>query len=101
MKLTEEQFHQTLKAPMKLIGPEEGCGVGLKRWIEEWLPAEGIKTPLAELVIPYCYKSGDGIHEQVLFYYGEEERFLVVVVNAIQKEVVGYYMLDMVAFGGM
>ena len=55
----------------------------------------GLPTTLADIEIHGVYLSGDKRHTHVLFYFGEHNRYLVIVVGHEPDAVTGHLVLDL------
>ncbi len=92
--LTEETFRQTFHPPMRRLGEDESFRpVPLGGYIDQCIVELGLPTTREEIEVHHVYVSGDQRYTHVILFYGESNRYLVVVVAHPQDEIFGHRLL--------
>jgi hypothetical protein len=95
-RLTKEEFLATFEQPMRRLGADESYRpIPLKDYVSECIVSLGLRTTVADIEIHHVYLSGDKKHSHVLFYFGESNRYLVVVVDHETDSIEGHHLLDL------
>jgi len=95
-KLSDKEFHKTFSPPMQELGfDDETSGINLKKYIQKIIKKEKLKTSTKDIEIHYVYHSPNEKYEHILFNYGVNELYLVIVINLINKDIIGYHILDL------
>ncbi|MFO1485995.1 MAG: hypothetical protein U1F71_21720 [Verrucomicrobiaceae bacterium] len=95
-QLSKDEFHGTFCGPMRRLGADESYRpVPLKDYVAECIRSLGLPTTLADIEIHHVYLSADKRHTHVLFYFGEHNRYLVIVVGHEPDAVKGHFLLDL------
>lgn len=94
--LSKQEFLGTFCEPMRRLAADETYRpVPLKDYVSGCISSLRLPTTLEDIEIHHVYVSGDGKHTHVLFYFGEHNRYLVVVVRHEPDIVQGHYVLDL------
>src|SRR5437879_1971011 len=94
--LTKQEFLATFREPMRRLAADESYrSTPLKDYVSECIASLGLPTTPSDIEIHHVYLSGDQKHTHVLFYFGEHDRFLVVVVDHEMDSVKGHHLLDL------
>src|SRR5262245_35058538 len=95
-ELSKQDFLATFCEPMRRLGEDESYRpVPLKDYVTACIQALALSTTLADIEIHHVYLSGDKRHTHVLFFFGERNRYLVVVIGHEPDSVKGHYLLDL------
>ena len=95
-ELSKKEYRSTFSDPMRRLGEKESYRpVPLKDYVKACIDALDLPTNTQEIEIHHVYLSGDEKHTHVLFYFGEPNRYLVVVVSHEADTVMGHYVLDL------
>ena len=94
-ELTYEQFNATFSNPMTDVAADGPVPrIQLEEYVEECITAHRLLTSWDAIEIHHVYRTGTGEFTHVLFWYGEPNVFLVVVVRNAGPEVYGHHILD-------
>lgn len=94
--LSDKEFNATFLPPMNFMDEDdETSGVDLKSFVQGVLAKENIDLRTDQLQIDSIYHNSDKTYEHVLIDYGIENKFIVIVVELLQKAIYGYYLLDL------
>ncbi len=95
-QLSKQEFLSTFSEPMRQLEVDESYRpVPLKDYVVECIHSLGLPTTMADIEIHDVYLSGDKRHTHLLFYFGEHNRYLVIVVGHEPDEVRGHLVLDL------
>lgn len=101
-QLSKQEFLGTFCQPMRRLEADESYRpVPLKDYVVECIRSLTLPTTLADIEIHHIYLSGDRRHTHVLFYFGEQNRYLVIVVGHEPDAVRGHFVLDLVSEYGL
>lgn len=96
VQLDEDQFHATFVAPMQRVCEDDDFeAVPLKDYVAECIAELGLASTLKELNIQHVYLNGDKTFCHVMLYFGEPNRFLVIVTDNRNKKIHGHRILDL------
>jgi hypothetical protein len=94
-QLSKEEFRKTFCEPMRRLEADESYRpVPLKDYLVECIRALA-PTTLEDTEIHHVYLSGDKRHTHVLFYFGERNRYLIIVVAHEPDLIKGHLVLDL------
>jgi hypothetical protein len=95
-ELSKQEFLGTFCEPMRRLGANESFRpMPLKDYVSDCIQSLALPTTLADIEIHHVYLSGDKGHTHVLFYFGEHNRYLVVVVSHDPDWIKGHHLLDL------
>jgi hypothetical protein len=97
-ELTRNEFLATMPGPVRSMGIDEPSpipGISIKECVLEALPIMGSKASLDTGEIHHVYLTEDGEFAHVLVNFGEENVFLVVILDRSAREIRGYYRLNL------
>jgi len=95
-ELTKQEFKSTFCEPMRRLAADETYRpVPLKDYVAECIRSLALPTTVADIEIHHVYVSGDKRHTHVLFYFGEANCYLIVVVSHEPDVISGYHLLDL------
>src|SRR4051812_5138365 len=95
-QLSKQEFLSTFSNPMRRLAAEESYRpIPLKDYVSECINSLRLPTTSEDIQIHHVYVSGDRKHTHVLFHFGEQNRYLVVVVAHEPDFVQGHYVLDL------
>lgn len=95
-ELTHTEFLATMAAPMRRLEPGEmERPIPLGDYLKECIDTLGLPTSLEEIEIEHVYLAADRKHSHVMFSFGEPNRYLVLVINHQNNNVLGHHILDM------
>ena len=96
VQLDEDQFKATFVDPMQRIGEDDDYeAVPLKEYVTECIADLGLAATLDGLEIHHVYINGDKTFCHVMLYYGEPNRYLVIVTDYCKKTIHGHHVLDL------
>jgi hypothetical protein len=95
--LSEKEFLATFAAPMRRLAEDENApvAVSLKDYTAEAITRLGLPTTVDDLEIHHVYVAHGERHTHVLFYFGEPDTYLVLVVDNHARQVLGHRILDL------
>jgi hypothetical protein len=94
--LTEAAFKQTCVPPMIRAGAGESPAFDFWPYVETIPPEDFRGYDCSEGVVHYVWRSADSRFEHVLINARESrDVFMVIVVDRVQKSVVGHRLLDL------
>ena len=94
--LSREAFLDTLCEPMRRLSEGESYRpIPLKDYVSQCIRLEALPTTVSRIEIHHVYLSGDCRHTHVLFYFGKNNCYLVVVVSHEPDFILGYHMLNL------
>jgi hypothetical protein len=100
--LSKQEYLATFAEPMRRLGENESYRpISLKDYLGECILALGLPTTIQDIQIQHVYLSGNKKHSHVLFYYGQPNRYLVLVISHDSDSVMGHYLLDLNAEYGL
>jgi hypothetical protein len=95
-ELSQEEFLGTFCAPMRRLAADESYRpIPLKDYVQQCILFLGLPTTTEDIEIHHVYVSGDKKHTHVLFYFGEPNVFLVIIVSHQPDEIMGYRLLNL------
>lgn len=95
-ELTEEEFLKTFSEPMRQLEATESYRpIPLKDYLSECIRTLDLPTTPEHIEIHHVYLSGNKKYSHVLFYFGEPNQHLVIVVSHETDSVEGYRVLDL------
>ncbi len=102
-ELSEAEYKATLVAPIRrlALGEVPAVQVDLKDYVAATITATGLPTTVSAIQIHHVYVPHGGNHTHVLFYFGELNTYLVLVVDNRAANVLGYRILDLGALYGL
>jgi hypothetical protein len=95
-ELSTQEFHNTFREPMRRLEANESYRpIPLKMCVEECIEMLGLPATLDSIEIQHVYLNGDQTYSHILFFFGEANQFLVIVVSHKTDTVHGYHLLDL------
>ena len=94
--LTEAEFKATMQEPMVDVTSSPGDVVDIWPYVAS--VARSIALPalvLEKELVDQVYRSGDGVHDHVLFPTEKKNRFVVIIVDRTKSTVTGHHILDL------
>ncbi len=91
------QFLSTLVGPMRPLGEDDQFPppINLRSYVEECIQTHDLPTTHDDMEIHEDYVSADGKFTHVLFFYGNKNEYLVIIINNDKRRVEGHYLLDL------
>jgi hypothetical protein len=94
--LDEDQFNATFVDRMQRIGEDDDFeAVPLRDYVTECIADLALAATLEDLQIQHVYINGDKTFCHVMLYYGEPNRYLVIVTDNRKKTIHGHHVLDL------
>lgn len=94
--LSKDEFLATFVNPMRRLRAEESYKpVPLRDYVAECIKEFVPPVTLEQLQIQHEYLNADRSFCHVLIYYGQHNRFLVIVRDCNRQAVFGHYLLDL------
>ena len=94
--LTKDEYLATFVEPMRRLEADESYKpVRLGEYVTECIRSFEPAVVQEQFQIQHVYLNGDRSFYHVLIYYGQPNRFLVIVVDCNQEAVRGHYLLDL------
>jgi hypothetical protein len=85
-----------MSTPMRRAGEDEPIApINLTSSVEECISRHSLPTTTKDIEIHHVYRSADGLHTHVLFWYGTPNKYLVIVLDEPGRNAVGYHFLDL------
>ncbi len=95
-ELTEQEYLSTFSAPMRRLGSDESYRpVALRDYVCECIDELELGVTLESIEIHHVYLSGDQKHSHVLFYFGQPNTYLVLVVCHDTDSIKGHRLLNL------
>ena len=96
-QLDKAQFLSTCVGPMRALAEDEQFPppINLRQYVEECIQAHNLPTTNDDIEIHEDYLSADEKFIHVLFFYGNKNEYLVIIINNGEGCVEGYYLLDL------
>ena len=96
-RLSEKEFQDTFTSPMRFLDEnEESSGIKLKTYVQKILIKEKLNTTIEDIEIHYVYHTPDEKYEHILFNYGIQELYLVIINDLESRKIKGYHILDLI-----
>lgn len=102
-ELTHEQYVATMATPMRLVGAEDNSyhPFPIGEVMDKLIHQLSLPTTRKEIDIHFVYMNDRDHFCHILFNWGVENVYLVLVTKPEEKEVHGYRVLDMKAEYGL
>lgn len=95
-RLSKKQYLATFAEPMRKADNDDAAKpVSIRSYVSECIHKHGLPTSLEEVEVENVYINGENKYVHVLVYYGETNKFLVVVIDNEEEQPFGYYFLDL------
>jgi hypothetical protein len=99
-ELSREEFLETFCEPMERL-TESYRPIPLKDYVSESIRVLELPTTIDDIEIHDLYLSGNKKHSHVLFFFGQPNRYLIIVIDHETDSVAGYRVLDLAAEYGL
>ena len=94
--LSKDEYLATFVKPMRRLGADESYKpVKLRDYVSQCIQQLDPPVTSEQLQIQHEYLNGDRSFCHVLIYYGQHNRFLVIVEDCNREAVHGHYWLDL------
>lgn len=96
-ELSEAEYKATFVALMRRCTPDEPPPVqlNLREYVAAVIATAGLPTTVEDIEIHHSYVPHGEKHTHVLFYFGVPNTYLVIVVDNVAAQVLGYLVLDL------
>ena len=95
-ELTPEEFNDTTSDNMRLLDDDDDscAGLPLVAYVEECIGAMDMELDVDDMVFHYAYMNDEKKLVHVGLNFGDENLYLVVVVDVTAREIMGHTVLD-------
>jgi hypothetical protein len=94
--LSGDEFQATFVEPMKRLGEDESFRpIPHKGYLTECIAELALFTSIEDIEIQHVYLNGNKSYTHVMFWYGEPNVYLVIVVDHSNDSVHGHHFLDL------
>ncbi len=95
-ELDKTEFLATFAEPMRDADNDEAAKpVNIGSYVTECIQKHHLPTNLEEVEIQHVYINAKNKYVHVVNYYGEANRYLVIVIDNEEEQPFGYYFLDL------
>jgi hypothetical protein len=94
-ELNDSQFRATLVQPVRRIPEADKPDVDVNAYLKACDQRYKLLVNRSDFVFVHIYAGADGCHVHIALWYGREDRALVLVLDAPQKEIRGHYFLNL------